>query len=133
MRLDQRYGVDVENALLVQICQRPTEFDRYFVLADWYEDEGDSLASECWRWLGEKKRCPETTSVPKIPTKWYWTTLTLGSKRFHSIRIPQCLLGKLTGVSAVSYPSVREAFLAVVEGWKQLTDKERKECLAWKP
>ena len=41
------------NALLEAVSNSPESWDCYFILADWYEENGDEMRSRYWRWRGK--------------------------------------------------------------------------------
>jgi uncharacterized protein (TIGR02996 family) len=52
--------------LLKYACDNPEDFDTRLVLADCYEESGDLLRAEAWRYLGEGKKFPL-----ELTTHWW--------------------------------------------------------------
>jgi uncharacterized protein (TIGR02996 family) len=61
-------------SLFGAVLRNPKDFTAYLVLADYYEDSGDPVGAECWRWLGTHRKRPASDYIKEGDHKyhWYW-------------------------------------------------------------
>ena len=120
--------------LLKYACDNPEDFDARLVLADCYEEAGDPLRAEAWRYLGKGKKFPL-----KLNSYWWDANGQKHYKTCDSCRLPAVWVTYLRSNSweALGYPNkhlttchyktVRDALKYAVEGYVLWKSSEQKQ------
>ncbi len=139
----------LERRLLEDVYAHPADPVRKQVLSDWYEDQGDVLRAEFWRWVSEKGLYPDRDIGGKEDCPWWndpWYHAEGDRIPRHTL-LPQGLHDKLSpyregaglprGPKAYlddgsqDFHTVEDGFVALSGLWCTLSLQERREYWDW--
>jgi uncharacterized protein (TIGR02996 family) len=120
--------------LLKYACDNPEDFDARLVLADCYEEAGDLLRAEAWRYLGKGRKLPlelasywwdaigwnhyETDNSCRLPAEW---VAFLRSDSWEAPGFPN------NHQKTFHYDTIRKALTNAVEGYVLWKSSEQKQ------
>ena len=120
--------------LLKYACDNPEDFDTRLVLADCYEEAGDLLRAEAWRYLGKGRKLPlelasywwdaigwnhyETDNSCRLPAEW---VAFLRSDSWEAPGFPN------NHQKTFHYDTIRKALTNAVEGYVLWKSSEQKQ------
>ena len=127
------------DALLAAIHADPRDHVRKLVYADWLLDQGRDDEAECWRWMGEKGRCPSL----RDDGAWLWwfhhhhadRSAIVPSSLYNVIRkhCPPIQANFDWPAWGGPQTTLARSLRGMVELWLRLTPEERAACWAWVP
>lgn len=124
------------DAIFARICKNPKDFTRYFVHADWLEDQGEPIQAECWRLLGEFGKYPAYVPpdsdevVESSGRRYWWHPISIRDTLRHAA-IPSNMWGNIATehvselFTAAAYFSRREAFTAFITMYCKMKPSSR--------
>lgn len=135
-------GPDPLEAFYLALEESPGDRATLLALADWHDEQGDTNAATCLRWVVSRGRCPFRyrmgairANSPYFHDGWYWWTVEdrHGSDWGHTseCRLPRKLWQHLRHsfdfdpLVCKQYATVRDAYEVLLEAWPRAQPLER--------